>query len=59
MYTKVLFDLDGTLIDTAPGIKRSMREMLRIMGLPPINDEQQMALIGPPLKLGFSRILGL
>lgn len=59
MYTKVLFDLDGTLIDTAPGIKRSMCEMLRIMGLPPINDEQQMALIGPPLKLGFSRILGL
>lgn len=58
-YKRIFFDLDGTLIDTAPGIIASMNRMLEIRNLPPINMEQHMALIGPPLQLGFSEVLGL
>lgn len=51
--TTVLFDLDGTLIDSSPGIRRCIDESLAHHGLPAITDEQFSMFIGPPLTVGF------
>jgi len=49
----VLFDLDGTLIDSSPGIRRCVDESLAHHGFPAIADEQFSSFIGPPLTTGF------
>lgn len=54
----ILFDLDGTLIDSAPSILRCFGEVLNEIGIPPLvplND----SLIGPPLKKTLQMITGL
>ncbi len=51
--TTVLFDLDGTLIDSSPGIRRCVDESLAHHGHPAITDEQFSSFIGPPLTTGF------
>jgi len=51
--TTVLFDLDGTLIDSSPGIRRCVDESLAHHGFPAITDEQFSSFIGPPLTTGF------
>jgi phosphoglycolate phosphatase len=51
--TTVLFDLDGTLIDSSPGIRRCVDESLSHHGFPAITDEQFSSFIGPPLTTGF------
>ena len=45
----VLFDLDGTLVDTYPGIAASIRYSLEKMGWGEISQEQLKKFIGPPL----------
>jgi phosphoglycolate phosphatase len=57
MKKAVFFDLDGTLLDTRPGIFRCVRAMLTDMKMGTRTDEEIMAIIGPPLTLGFARIL--
>lgn len=42
----VLFDLDGTLIDSAPDIHAAANELLETRGLPPITLAQATAMIG-------------
>ncbi len=57
-YDTVLFDLDGTLTDSAPGILDAlayMAERLRIT----ITPEQQRRMLGPPFLDSFPRVLGL
>lgn len=51
--TTVLFDLDGTLIDSSPGIRRCADESLVFHGLPPVTDAQFAEFIGPPLTDSF------
>jgi phosphoglycolate phosphatase len=55
----VLFDLDGTLVDSAPGIWSSTRAAARELGLPAPTPDQLRAMIGPPLQDGFAQVLGL
>ncbi|MDJ0393002.1 HAD-IA family hydrolase [Rhodococcus sp. G-MC3] len=45
----VLFDLDGTLTDSAPGILAGFRHALASVGAPEPSDEQLALVIGPPL----------
>lgn len=47
-YQVVLFDLDGTLIDTSRGIFNSVRYAEQKMGFAPIPDEQLGRFVGPP-----------
>lgn len=54
--TTVLFDLDGTLIDSSPGIRRCVDASLAHHDLPAITDEQFAQFIGPPLTTGFALI---
>ena len=58
-YELILFDLDGTLLDTSPGIFNSVRYAESQMGLTPIPDSQLREFVGPPPKSMYQRIYGL
>ena len=60
MKTKnnIIFDLDGTLTDSGPGIKNSLRYTLNYYGLP-MEDEQSLnRYVGPPLLVSFQKYMG-
>ena len=38
-YRLFIFDLDGTLVDTSPGIMATVRYVEQTMGIPPIPEE--------------------
>jgi phosphoglycolate phosphatase len=54
--THVLFDLDGTLTDSAEGILGSLRHALRRLGLPEIEEARLRGFIGPPLAATFREL---
>lgn len=45
----MLFDLDGTLTDSAPGITASLARAFEAIGRPVRSDEELLAFVGPPL----------
>lgn len=59
LYQTVLFDLDGTLIESAPGIFACARAVMQEMGLPSMTDEQLRPMVGPPLAVCFSDVIGV
>ena len=59
MSRLVLFDLDGTLVDSAPGIHASVRVAVAGLGLPDPTPAQLRAMVGPPLQDGFAVTFGL
>ncbi len=58
-YEYVLFDLDGTLMDTGDGILDCMRATIIEVGLTPGSDEVVATFIGPPIAHSFERIFGV
>jgi pyrophosphatase PpaX len=50
----VLFDLDGTLIDSVRLILDSYHHTLAVHGLPPRSDEEWLAGVGTPLTVQFA-----
>jgi len=58
-YDAVLFDLDGTLTDSGPGITQSVRHVIHTLGLDDIDDELLRQFIGPSLHDSFTRHLHL
>lgn len=52
-YDAVLFDVDGTLLDSAPGILSTLREVFHTMGTD-IAGVDLMRYIGPPLRDTFA-----
>jgi phosphoglycolate phosphatase len=54
----VLFDLDGTLSDSAPGILASLDNAFSANGLPPLDEPTARSLLGPPFAQTFPHILG-
>ncbi|MFF2272528.1 HAD hydrolase-like protein [Agromyces sp. NPDC058136] len=48
-WSAVLFDLDGTIIDSATDITGSLAHMFAEMGAPVPSDEELRAYVGPPL----------
>lgn len=56
--TDVLFDLDGTLTDPAPGITRCLEHALLAMGRQAPSRERLLRFIGPPLQTTFRTLLG-
>ena len=53
----VIFDLDGTLIDSAPGIVSSCEYAFEACNLVPINPIDS-SIVGPPLRETMIRLLG-
>jgi phosphoglycolate phosphatase len=58
-WTAVLFDLDGTILDSAPGIVQALSATFTHLNLPVPSHEQLMSFIGPPLMSSFQEIAGL
>ena len=57
-FTNVIFDLDGTLVDSAPAILKTFQHVLDKNGLSAIvNLDEQ--LIGPPLASTLKKITGI
>ncbi len=56
--TLVLFDLDGTLIDSETGIVHTIEYALRKLGAPVPSRAELRTWIGPPLCVTFPRVLG-
>ena len=54
--TAVLFDLDGTLVDSAPGIRRCADATLTAHGLAPLGPDELARFIGPPLRESFAAV---
>lgn len=56
--TTLIFDLDGTLIDSAPSILACMERVVSDAGYPPVLP-LDVSLIGPPLRATLAKITGL
>ena len=55
----LLFDLDGTLLDTSKGIGASLQYTLKQLGLKTIPDNELQRFIGPPIQLSLAESYGL
>jgi phosphoglycolate phosphatase len=54
----VLFDLDGTLSDSAPGIVSALRHAFVINGLTPLDPATERAILGPPFYESLPPLIG-
>lgn len=54
---EILFDLDGTLTDSAPGITRCIQEALRRLGRAVPETDSLRRFVGPPLPGTFALLL--
>ena len=53
MYRCILFDLDGTLTDSGPGIVNCARYAIEKLGDVPPPDQFLLQFVGPPLQNSF------
>jgi len=54
----IFCDLDGTIVDSHPGIYRCLRFALPEIGLGHLTDEQIRAILGPPLHYSLKEVHG-
>lgn len=54
----VLFDLDGTVSNSAPGILGSLRQAFGVVGVAPMTPEQEAYVLGPPFYESLPSIAG-
>ena len=59
MREHILFDLDGTLTESGPGIINSARHALAANGHPDPGDDVLRTFVGPPLEGSFRDVCGL
>lgn len=59
MKSLILFDLDGTVLDSKPGIFRSAKYALDALDYPMPDDVTMMEFLGPPLSDGFANVCGV
>jgi len=52
-YSCILFDLDGTIVDSAPGITASLTHTFWKLGLPVPSPEELISFVGPPIMDSF------
>jgi len=58
-YSAVLFDLDGTIVDSAPGIFHCFEHTFRMMHREAPSRESMRPFLGPPLEATFRDSLGM
>jgi phosphoglycolate phosphatase len=54
----LLFDLDGTLSDSAPGILAALRHAFEVTGLPQLDPLTERSLLGPPFYESLPPLIG-
>jgi phosphoglycolate phosphatase len=59
LYKSIIFDLDGTLMNTKSGIINCLACILEKNGLPPIEKAREMNFIGPPMRQALKAEYGL
>jgi len=52
-YNNILFDLDGTIVDSYKGITDSIKHMLETLNMETLSDSVLKKFIGPPLEKSF------
>ncbi len=57
-FSGIIFDMDGTLIDSFDSIRESVHHVCGLFGVRPLGDSEVKAIIGPPLGNSFGRIFG-
>jgi phosphoglycolate phosphatase len=58
-FTSILFDLDGTIVDSAPGITATLAYTFETMGLPVPTPAELLAYVGPPILDSFRDRAGM
>ncbi|MGN6407735.1 MAG: HAD hydrolase-like protein [Curtobacterium sp.] len=58
-FSAILFDLDGTISDSAPGILESMTHTFRVVGVPVPDHATLMSFVGPPILDTFRDAMGM
>lgn len=58
-YSLILFDLDGTLTESHPGIVNSVVYALKHYGLPVPKYSELLKFVGPPLAKSFTEFAGM
>jgi phosphoglycolate phosphatase len=58
-WTAVLLDLDGTIVDSAPGITSTLAWTFERLGIPVPAPSAMLAWVGPPLLDSFRDLAGL
>lgn len=58
-YDAIIFDLDGTITESAPGIMKSVSYALEKMGKPIPGEDVLRKFVGPPLHKSFMEFCGL
>ena len=54
-YEIAIFDVDGTLLDTTEGVVAAVKYTIDKMGFVPLNEEQLLTFIGPPIQDSFAK----
>jgi phosphoglycolate phosphatase len=57
-WRTVLFDLDGTLSDSAPGILAALRHAFDVHGIPRLDPQAERQILGPPFYESLPPIVG-
>ena len=58
-YTHIFIDMDGTLVNSAPGVTHSVAYALEKCGITPPPAEELTCFIGPPLVWSFAEYYGM
>jgi phosphoglycolate phosphatase len=57
-FSCILFDLDGTIVDSAPGITATLAHTFEQLGLPVPSPAELVAYVGPPILDSFRDLAG-
>ena len=58
-WSAILFDLDGTITDSAPAITSSLARTFAALGRPVPSDAALLAYVGPPMLAAFREYAGM
>lgn len=58
-YKLVIFDLDGTLMDTSSGILMAVKDTIKEHGMPELGEDKIKTFIGPPIQWSFEAQYGI
>lgn len=59
MFKAIIFDLDGTLLDTKEGIIKSLSEIIDNRGFRKLSYEKMLTFVGPPMAKSLEKEYGL